>query len=133
MLKARQGKELKIRVKNEIGMLSKLAKSIAEKGINLLAISCWVEGKDAVMRLVADDMLRTKDLLVQEGYRIREGDVVIVDAEHKPGILKHLTDRLVRDGIDIKHLYASATLDQAICLVVLSTSNNERAIVELNV
>jgi hypothetical protein len=95
-------------------------------------MSCWVEGQDALIRLVTDDMLHTKDILTQNGYTMRENDVVVVDAEHKPGILKHLSDRLSRQNIDITHLYASATLDQQVCLVVLATSNNERAIVELN-
>jgi hypothetical protein len=132
MLQARQGKEIKLAVRNEIGALSKLAKIMAEKGLNILAMSCWIEGDKALMRLVTDDMLRTKDALGLAGYSVDEKDVILISAEHKPGILKHLTDRLLRERIDITHLYASATIDQHVCLVVLSTFNNERAIVDLN-
>ena len=50
MLKARQGKELVLRTANEIGELAKLSKSIAEKGLNILAMSCYApEEKDVIL------------------------------------------------------------------------------------
>jgi hypothetical protein len=132
MLKARQGKELVLRTVNEIGAVAKLSKVVAEKGVNILAMSCWVEGPEAVMRLVTDDMLRTHDVLRENGYEPEEKDVVLVDAAHKPGMLRHITDVLAKEGIDLSHLFASATIDQDVCLVALNSSNNERAIVLLN-
>ena len=39
---------------------------------------------------------------------------------------------LVRENIGLSHLFANATTDQDVCLVVLNSSNNERAIVLLN-
>ena len=58
--------------------------------------------------------------------------MVLVDAEHKPGILRHLTETLATEEIDLSHLFASAMIDQEHCLVVLNSSDNERAIVLLN-
>jgi hypothetical protein len=132
MLKARQGKELVTRVSNNINALAELSKIVAEKGINILAMSCWLEGNESVIRLVTDDALRTADTLRDSGYRFEEKDVVLVDAQHKPGILRHLTDMLSRESINISHLFASATINQDVCLVILNSSNNERAILLLN-
>jgi len=132
MHKARQGKELVLRTTNEIGALAKVSKVVAEKGINILAMNCWVEGPEAVLRLVTDDMLRTTDVLRENGYGPEEKDVVLVDAAHKPGILRHITDMLAKENIDLSHLVASATINQDECLVILNSSNNERAIVLLN-
>jgi len=132
MLKARHGKEIVLRVKNEIGALAAASKIVAERGVNILAMSAWVENQDAVMRLVTEDSLRTMDVLRENGYEPQEHDVVVVDAAHKPGILRHLTDVLAKENIDLHHLFASATTEQDICFVVLDSSNNQHAIVVLN-
>ena len=132
MYKARQGKELVLRTANDIDALAKMSKIIAERGMNILAMSCWQEGAEAVIRLVTDDMLRTTDVLRENGYETDEKDVVLVDADHKPGILRHITDMLSKNGLALSHLFASATINQDECLVVLNSSDNERAIVLLN-
>ena len=132
MLKARQGKEVMLRTADKIGALAQLSKVVAERGVNILAMSTWIEDGEAVIRLVTDDMLRTTDVLRENGYSPQERDVVLVDAAHKPGILRHLTDMLSKEDIALSHLFASATIDQDICLVVLNSSDNERAIVLLN-
>ena len=128
MLKARQGKEVVVRIANKIGELAKFSKLLAERGVNVLAMSAWVENAEAVIRLVTDDTLRTMDALRDHGYNPQERNIVLVDAPHKPGILRHITDTLSRENIDLSHLFASATVGQDVCLVVLNSSDNDRAI-----
>ena len=132
MLKARHGEEIVVRTSDKIGALAALSKIIAEKGVSILAMSAWVEDGEGVVRLVTDDNLRTSDVLHEKGYVPQKQDVVLVDAAHKPGILRHLAEALSREGIDISHLFASATINQDECLVVLNTADNGRAIVLLN-
>lgn len=132
MHKARHGKELVLHTATEIDALAKVTKIIAERGVNILAMSCWEERGDAVMRLVTDDMLRTSDVLRENGYEPEEKDVVLVDAAHKPGMLRHITDVLAKHHLALSHLFASATINQDECLVVLNSSDNKRAIVLLN-
>jgi hypothetical protein len=132
MLKARQGKEVVVRIANEIGELTKLSKAVAERGVNILAVSAWVEDAEAVIRLVTDDTLRTMDVLRAHNYQPEERSVVLVDAEHKPGILRHITDTLSKENIDLSHLFASASINQDTCLVILNSSDNEHAITLLN-
>jgi len=112
--------------------LAKLTKVVAERGVNVLAVNLWVEDAETVIRLVVDDTLRTMDVLRDHGFRPQERSVVLVDAAHRPGILRHLTDTLGKENIELSHLFASATLEQEVCLVVLNSSDNERAITLLN-
>jgi hypothetical protein len=132
MLKAKIGKEVIIRVRNEIGVLAGLSRVVADKGINILAANAWVEGEDAVVRLVTDDNLRVMDALREKSYNPREKDVVLTESPHKPGLLRHVTEKLSQEGLDIHHLYASATADQSKCLLVFACANNDRAVVLLN-
>jgi hypothetical protein len=132
MLKAHIGKELVIKVRNEIGVMANLARILADKGISVEAASAWVEGGNAIVHLVTDDNLRAEDALRAKSYNPRPMDVVLAHLPHKPGMLRQLTGKLADNGIDIHHLYASAVSDQADCMVVFATANNDRAIVALN-
>ncbi len=132
MLSIRAGKEIVLHVQNEIGLLAKLSKVLTEKGLNILAVSAWVEGSTAVIHFVTDDNLRAVDALTAKSYGPREAEVVIAEVAHKPGMLRHITDRLAEEGIDLHHLYASATNDAEHTLVVFASANNDRAIVLLN-
>lgn len=131
MLTTRPAKETIVRMPNEIGGLDRLAKAIADKGVNILGVCAWVEGADAVIRLLTDDSVRVADALKAQ-YSVRQTDVLVAELPHKPGVLHRVTERLAQEGIDIHHLYAAATGGQDRGLVVFSTANNDRAMVLLN-
>ena len=132
MLKTRPAKEVVVRMQNEVGALDEMAKTISDKGANILAVSAWVEGAQAVIRLVTDDNMRVMDSLKARRYEAREGDVLVTEAPHKPGMLHRITEKLAQGDIDIHHLYATGIITQETCLVVFATANNDRAIVLLN-
>lgn len=132
MLKARIAKEVLVKVRNEIGILAQLTRLIADKGINILAANAWVNGADGLVHLVTEDNLRVVDLLRAKNYKPVEVDVVVTEVPHKPGMLRHVTDKLAGAGIDIHHLYATASMDETRCLIVFSAANNDRAVVLLN-
>jgi hypothetical protein len=132
MLKARIGKEAVVRVPNAVGMLAQITQIVSDKGINILASSSWVEGNSAVIRLVTDDHQRVVDALREKEFSLKENDVVVTEAAHKPGMLRRLTATLAEDGIDLRYLYATATAAQDQCQIVLSCTDNNRALVLLN-
>ncbi len=132
MLSIRPGKEIVLRIQNEIGILAQLTKVLTEKGLNILAAAAWVEGSTGVIHLVTDDNLRASDALKARDYAPREVEVVMAEVAHKPGMLRHIADRLAEEQIDLHHLYASATTDADRTLVVFASANNDRAIVLLN-
>ena len=132
MLKAELGKEILVTVVNDIGVLADITKAVAEKGISILAASCWVEGEKGIIHLVTDDNLRAGDALRKKKLDVKEMKVVLAELPHKPGMLKHLAETLSAAQIDIHHLYASADVNAPKCLLVFSSSDNDRAMVEIN-
>jgi hypothetical protein len=132
MLKARLGKEIVLRVENEVGVLDQIARTVAEKGVDIQAVSAWVEGSIAVLHAVTDDNRRVSDALRARNYDPQEADVVLTEVPHKPGMLRHVTERLARESVDIHHLYATTNPAQEKSLVVVATANNDQAVVLLN-
>jgi hypothetical protein len=131
MMKAKMAKEAIIRIRNRIGVLAQVTKTIADKGVNIEAVIATVEGGDAVIRLVTGDHQRTIDVLRELRPDVQEAKVVLAEVEHKPGLLRHITEKLAQENIDLYYLYGTAT-DADKCLVAFASANNDRAVMVLN-
>lgn len=133
MISATHCKEISVRVLNDIGILAQLTKIVADKGVNILAAAAWVEeGNKGVVRLVTDDNLRATDALRAHNYAPEEINSVEVRMHHSPGMLSSICQKIGNGGINIHYLYTSAPVSEDSCLAILSTENNERALVLLN-
>jgi len=133
MMKAQTGKAVEVTLPNEMGLLRAVTRAVAEKGVNILSAAAWTKGQEAVISLVTDDNLRAADALRAKGYAVREPEVVLVELAHKPGMLESLANKLWKAGVDIRHLNTTGLAGQEKTLVVLGTSDNQRAVVTLNV
>jgi len=130
-MKAKMAKEAIVRISNRTGVLAQVTKSIAEKGINLEAVIATVDGADAVIQLVSSEHNQMMDALREQQCEAQEARVVLVEGEHRPGLLQLITEKLSRENIDVLYLYATAVnVDK--CLVVLSSVNNDWAVMVLN-
>jgi len=133
MIKSAQlGKEIVVTVVNKIGVLADVSKLLTDHGINIRAVNGYAIEKNAVLRLVTEDNLRASDALKKAGYNnLAEKDAIIVELENKPGALKILTLKLAQEAIDIKYVYGSACSAGCPASIILSTSDNEKALVAL--
>lgn len=130
MIKAANlGKQIVVTVVNKIGVLADMSKLVADHGINIQAVAGYAVNNEAKIMLVTDDNLRTSDALRKAGYNsLREEEVIIVDLEDKPGALKIVTSDLAKEGIDIKQLYGTTCGSKCPAKMILSTNNNEKAL-----
>ena len=125
------GKEIIVSAKNEAGLLSKLSKLFADRGVNIIAISAQVAGGAALLNFVVDEHVTAMDLLRKKKYQVHENNVVLVQIEDKPGAMLRMTQRLMGKKIDLVNIYGSATNTYSPCLLVFSTNNDQKAMVAL--
>lgn len=127
------GKEIKVTVVNKIGVLSDMSKILADHGINIEAVAGYAaEGNKAEIILITTDNLRASDALKKKGYAsVEEREVIMFDLENKPGALKGVTAKLAVEGIDIKYIYGTTCSAGCPAKIVLSTSDNEKALLAL--
>jgi hypothetical protein len=127
---AKLAKEVTLRVVNKIGVLADISQIIADGGFNIDAIAGYASGNDAVLMVVTDDVVRTVEALKKEGYRtVKEQEVLVVELKNKQGALKALTAKLAKEDIDITLVYGTTCPDGCPARLILSTSNNEKALV----
>jgi len=104
---------------------------VAEKGLNIVALSHAVCGEDCVVRLVTDDNLRATDALRAARYAPHEENVVLVELPHKPGMLRRVVEALAEEGIDVHHIFATAAEGPTQSLLLFRSSNDAHALLKL--
>lgn len=133
MVKSAQlGKQIVVTVANKIGILADMSKMVADHGINVEAVAGYAINNEAKIMFLTSDNQRVTDALKKAGYSsIKEEEVVVVELENKAGALKNITAELVAQGIDIKQVYGTACAAGCPAKIILSTSNNDKALVAL--
>lgn len=132
MLNVTHGRELVVPINNDKSGLLKIARLLADHGLNIVSFSGSFEGPVWVMRLITDDVLRTEDVLREAGYKPSPESLVLLRAPHKVGMLKRIALRLEEDGVTLRRVHAAALDNQSLCLLVMHTSNDDRALVCLS-
>ncbi|MCM8779676.1 MAG: hypothetical protein NC914_00775 [Candidatus Omnitrophica bacterium] len=131
-INAHLGKEIVVTIVNKVGILAEMSDIIASHGINIEAVGGYAVANTANVMLVTNDNLRAIEALRAKGYKSAvENEVVIVDLDNKPGALKNVAKKLAEQDIDIKHIYGSVCSDACPARLVISCSNNEKALILL--
>lgn len=127
---AELGKEVVVTVVNKIGVLADMSKLLADHGLNIEAVAGYsTAANEAKIMLVTNDNQRAVDALKKAGYKgTKENPVVILVLENKPGALKTITAKLSAENIDIKYIYGTTCPGDLPAKIVISTSNDEKAL-----
>jgi len=123
--------ELVVKIPNKIGMLAEIASLIAEKGINIEAISGYARENtnDAYVMLISNKCALMEELLKTKKYAVSEKkDVLMVEVENEPGVLQHIAVKLAEEEINIQYIYGTTYVSDSPAKIVISTGDNEKAL-----
>ena len=98
-------KEFSIRMEDQPGTLGKICRSLADRGVNILAFqSVPSEGKSLV-RLVVDKPTEAKSVLDDQKVKYDEVQVAQVKLPHRPGELARAASKLGEASVNINYAY----------------------------
>ena len=121
-------KQLSIFLENRPGGLAKICGTLAEAGINIMALTIHDTVDHAIVRLLADRPVKALLVLEQLGLYILESDVIVMELENQPGALAEVARKLARADINIEYAYCSATEHQGTGCLILRADEPERTI-----
>lgn len=125
-------KEVVVTSANKIGQLDEICKVLTGSGINIDGVAGYAANGEARIMVVTKDATRAVEFLHGAGFAsVKEGEVIVIDLENKPGALKLVTDRLAAESIDINYTYGTVCAGGCPAKLVLSTSNDQKALVAL--
>jgi len=119
-------KQLSVFIENKEGRLDEVLNNLSEGGVNLLSASLADTTDYGVLRLIAAEPDKAKDILKTAGFTARIDEVIAVVVPDAVGSLAKVISMLHKGGINISYIYGlSINGDGA--PIAIKTDNNEKA------
>jgi hypothetical protein len=118
--------QLTVTAQSKPGVLAKVARTLADAGVNITAVCAAESGGRGKLRMVVSDPARAKQALAGAKIRCGEEPALLLSLEDRPGALAAVASRLAAAKINIKCAYAT-TGTGGPCQVVLAVANADKA------
>jgi hypothetical protein len=100
--------DLAIDVENTPGALAEVAAAISDAGVNIAAATCVGPGERAELHILVPHAEAVKHALAISHVAVtREREVVVIDAEDRPGVLADLARQAAKAGINLDLVYVA--------------------------
>lgn len=123
----RLAQQLSVFLENKPGTLANMCDQLSAQDINIMALSVGDTADYAVVRLVVNEPEDATHLLEEAGAIVVENDVLLMDLENRIGALATVAHKLDDADINIEYAYCAVGSDKPGGLIVLRTSDQERA------
>ena len=120
-------KQLTILLANNPGSLSNVCADMANKDINILAMSVLDTIDSGLIRMVVDNHEHAVKTLKEAGLNVIETDVLSLEMTHKPGTLAEITKQLSKARINIEYAYVSVPPGDGESIGIFWVSNLKKA------
>ncbi len=120
-------KQISVFVENSEGKLKKAINEISKEGINIRALSIADGTEFGILRLIVTDNEKTKKTLQNEGFIVKESEVIVIGIPDEPNGLNSLLEILEGENINLEYVYAFANNKTDEAVVVIKVENYEKA------
>ena len=118
-------KQLSVFVENKQGSLHEITDALAKANINLRSMSVADTSNYGIVRIIADDPNKAKELLDKEGHAANIRLVNAFAVPDQPGGLAKVLNLLEGNGVNIEYMYALITTESGKAYSVMRTGNTE--------
>ncbi len=98
-------KQLVLITGDKVGLLARIARTLAKSKVNIESISGEASGKKAIIRLVVSNDVRATEVLKKAGYDVLPSNVLVIKLENKHGALATLAEKLAKARISIENVH----------------------------
>src|SRR5262245_34024191 len=119
--------QLIVTLRSKTGVLAQLTQTLAEAGVNILALSAEAAAGRGKIRMVVNDPVAARRALKRAKYRVAEEDAFVVRLRNKPGAVARVASRLAKAGVNISSAYAT-TAGKSASAVFTSRSAKARKV-----
>ena len=119
-------KQLSVFLENSEGRLDEVLKILAQGGIDLLSASLADTMEYGVLRLIAKEPDRAKDILKNAGFAARIDEVIAVVVPDAVGSLAKVIAMIHAAGINIGYIYG-LSIDGEGAPIAIKTNDNAKA------
>ena len=125
-------KQVSVVLENKPGRLANVLRTIERLKVNVTAMSVMDSRDSRVLRLVTNDLDKTRQALREINTSHSEHDVLLIELRNYPGALAHLCERLAGEHVNIDYCYVSSGGRNGKVFGIFKVSNSEKAARALN-
>lgn len=118
--------QISIFLENRSGSLSEITKLLADKGINLRALSIAETRDYGVLRIIADDEEKATAALLENGCILSRTPVTVIAVPDEPAGLSQILILLAQAKVDIDYMYSLFTHQDGKAYMVFRVADEEK-------
>ncbi|OHB44105.1 MAG: hypothetical protein A2178_02765 [Planctomycetes bacterium GWC2_49_10] len=113
---------------NKPGVLARMLSEMARAKVNIIAMTMMDSVENGVMRLVAVNYAKAKEVLTSVNMPFNESEVLCVNLPNEPGAFAEVVEKLARNHINISYAYVTAGARGGRTTGVLKVADVKKAI-----
>ncbi len=117
---------------NKPGVLQQVCQELAQAKVNITALTMMDSMEHGVLRIVADDAARTREVLTGLGVPISETDVLAVPMPNHPGAIADICARLANAKCRVSYAYCTTGARGGKTIGIFKVGNVNRAVQTLS-
>jgi len=120
--------QIAVFIENAPGRLAEVCGLLGDAGINMRALSMGDSTDFGVLRIIANDPQKAKQVLRENGFTAIETEVLAVEIPDRPGGLAGVLKLLGSNGINVEYMYMLVTAQHEKAYVAFRFTDNDKAI-----
>lgn len=121
-------KQLSIFLENRPGALIAPCKLLANAGINIQTFALADTREFGILRIIVKEWQKARDLLLKNGFVVKETDLCAIEVEDRPGGLVSILEIIEKANINVEYTYAFTAKYENKGLVLFRFDNMDKAI-----
>ena len=113
---------------NKPGILSRVCQALADKKINVVALTLMDSVEHGVFRLVAEEPAKARSVLKSLNLPTTETEVLAAEMPNRPGAMADLCGRMNGEHISIKYAYVTSGAVGGRTIGIFKVDNLQRAL-----
>jgi hypothetical protein len=113
---------------NKPGILSRVCQELADKKINVVALTLMDSVEHGVFRLVPEDAVKARGVLKALNLPTTETEVLAAEMPNRPGAMADLCGRLNSEHISIKYAYVTSGATGGRTVGIFKVDNLQKAL-----
>ena len=116
-------RQVSVFLDNKTGSLAKMSRHLADKGINLRALSVSEARDFGTVRLIVPDPDKCIHVLKEADYHFSETDVLAIEVADRPGGMADVLEIIAGEHLNVEYIYSMIETRAGLAAVVLRTGD----------
>lgn len=121
-------KQISVFVENKFGRMAEILNALAEKSIDISALSLADTSEFGILRLIVDKPELAVEVLKEEGVIVKLSDILAIAVDDTPGGLAKALNVLTEANVVIEYMYAFIGKADGKAMTVIRVDDEQKAI-----